>query len=96
MQRLHMVAFDEALPTISVGCGSFEVSWLRCKDEAVAVFRMVDAFVFSAEVVAPVVLEVAGGDEGAEFQDGLGSSQAPPRARYVHSVLDVCGGMPLR
>ena len=46
-----------------------------------------DAFVLAAEVEAPVVLEVAGGDDGAEFQDGLGAFQAPSRARYVHSVL---------
>ena len=66
------------------GCGSFEVSWLRCKDESVAVFRVVDAFVLAAEVEAPVVLEVAAGDDGAELENGLGSVQAPPRARYVH------------
>src|SRR5437763_10541379 len=72
----------------SFGCGSFEVIWLSCEDESIAVFRMVDAFVLSAEVEGPVVLEVAAGDDGAELEDGLGSFQAPPRARYVHSVLD--------
>jgi hypothetical protein len=30
------------------GCGSSEVSWLRCEDEPVAVFRVVDAFVLAA------------------------------------------------
>ena len=30
------------------GCGSFEVSWLRCEDESVAVSGMVDAFVLAA------------------------------------------------
>ena len=74
--------------TFRKGCGSFEVSWLRCEDMAVAVFRVVDAFVLAAEVEAPVVLEVAAGDEGAELQDGLGAFEAPSRARYVHSVLD--------
>src|SRR3974377_1597305 len=49
---------------------------------------MVDALVLSAEVEAPVVFEVAAGDDGAELEDGLGSFQPPPRARYVHSVLD--------
>jgi hypothetical protein len=44
---------------------------------------MVDAFVLSAEVEAPVVFEVAAGDDGAELEDGLGSFQPPPRARYV-------------
>ena len=73
---------------ISFGCGSFEVSWLCCEDEAVAVSGVVDAFVLSAEVEAPVGVEVAGGDDGAEFQDGLGAFQPPSRARYVHSVLD--------
>ena len=73
---------------IDDGCGSFEVSWLRCEDMAVAVSGVVDAFVLAAEVEAPVVLEVAGGDEGAELEDGLGAFEAPSCARYVHSVLD--------
>ena len=54
---------------------------------AVAVFRVVDAFVLAAEMEAPVGVEVAGGDKGAEFQDGLGAFQPPSCARYVHSVL---------
>jgi len=69
-------------------CGSFEVSWLRCEDEAVAVFGVVDAFVLAAEVVAPVAVEVAAGDKGAELEDRLGAFQAPSRAGYVHSVFD--------
>src|ERR1035438_8969174 len=40
-----------------------------------------------AEVEAPVVLEVAGGDEGAELEDGLGAFEAPSRACDVHSVF---------
>jgi hypothetical protein len=44
--------------------------------------------VLSAKVVAPVVVEVAGGDEGAELEDGLGAFEAPSGAGYVHSVLD--------
>src|SRR5437867_2120891 len=73
---------------ISAGCGSFEVSWLRCEDEAVAVSGVVDAFVLAAEVEAPVVLEVAAGDDGAELENGLGAFESPSRACYVHSVLD--------
>ena len=69
------------------GCGSSEVSWLRCEDLAVLVFRVVDAFVLAAEVEAPVGVEVAGGNERAELQDGLGAFEAPSCARYVHSVL---------
>ena len=69
------------------GCGSTEVSWLRCEDLAVAVFRVVDTFVLAAQVEAPVGFEVSAGDEGAELEDGLGSFEAPSRARYVHSVL---------
>ncbi len=38
-------------PVIGVGCGSFEVSWLRCEGEAFAVSGVVDVFVFAAEVV---------------------------------------------
>ncbi len=44
---------------------------------AVAVSGVVDAFVLAAEVEAPVALEVAGGDEGAELEDGLGAFEAP-------------------
>ena len=52
-----------------------------------------DALVLAAEVERPVGVEVAGGDEGAEFQDGLGAFEAPSRARYIHSVLhDVPAG----
>jgi hypothetical protein len=53
-----------------------------------AASRVVDAFVFAAEAVAPVGVEVAAGGEGAELEDGLGSFQSPPGAGYVHSVLD--------
>src|SRR5512142_35807 len=60
---------------------------------AVAVFRVVDAFVLAAEMEAPVGVEVACGDEGAEFQDGLGAFESRSRARYGHSVLyDVPAG----
>ena len=79
-QILHVGANGE-------GCGSIEVSWLRCEDVAVAVFRVVNAFVLAAQVEAPVGFEVSAGDEGAEPEDGLGSFEAPSRARYVHSVL---------
>src|SRR5260370_24525930 len=74
--------------TFSDGCGSSEVSWLRCEDLAVLVFRVVDAFVLAAEVEAPVSVEVADGNERAELQDGLGAFEAPSCARSVHSVLD--------
>src|SRR5712691_9123878 len=73
---------------VGVGCGSFEVSWLRCEDESVAVSGVVDAFVLAAEMEAPVGVEVAAGEQGAEFQDGLGAFESPSCARYVHSVLD--------
>ena len=36
---------------------------------------------------APVGVDVAAGDQGAEFQDGLGAFEPPSCARYVHSVL---------
>ena len=65
----------DAVLVIFKGCGSFEVSWLRCEDMAVAVSGVVDAFVLAAEVEAPVVLEVAGGD-GAR---SLRTASAPSR-----------------
>ena len=80
------------LAWISDGCGSFEVSWLRCEDMAVAVSGVVDAFVLAAEVEAPVVLEVAGGDEGAELEDGLGAFEAPSCARYAHPFQQSLSG----
>jgi hypothetical protein len=36
----------------------------------------------------PVGVEVAVGDDGSQLEDGFGSGQTPPCARYVHSVLD--------
>src|SRR5450759_3449422 len=80
-------AISTCVASFGIGCSSSEVSWLCCEDESVAVFRVVDAFVFPAEVEAPVGVEVAVGDQGAEFEDGLGAFEAPSRARYVHSVL---------
>src|SRR5260370_24979222 len=82
--RLHLIHSM----AIRFGCGSSEVSWLRCEDLAVLVFRVVDAFVLAAEVEAPVSVEVADGNERAELQDGLGAFEAPSCARSVHSVLD--------
>ena len=83
-----MNAQSETKVAYAYGCGSFEVSWLRCEDEAFAVKRTVDAFVLAAEVEVPVVLEVAAGDQGAELEDGLGAFESPSRAGDVHSVLD--------
>jgi len=51
---------------------------------------VVDTFVLAAEVEAPVGVEVSGGDDGAEFQDGLGAFESPSRAGYVHSFQQ-CG-----
>src|SRR5713101_6663696 len=45
-------------------------------------------FVFFAQVVAPVLVEVAVDDEGAEFEDGLGSLESPAGAGDVHAVFD--------
>jgi len=54
---------------------------------------VVDAFVLAAEVVAPVVVEVAAGGEGSELEDGLGAGEPPSHACYVHSVFyDVPAG----
>jgi hypothetical protein len=50
------------------GCGSFEVSWLRCDDAGSGVFGAVDAFVVAALVLAPVVIEVAADDEVRSFR----------------------------
>ena len=88
IERLRAQARPQPVPASDAngdGCGSFEVSWLRCQDEAVAVSGVVDAFVLAAQVEAPVGVEVAAGDQGAEFQDGLGAFEPPPCARYVHS-----------
>lgn len=57
------------------GCGSSGVSWLRCEDVCLAVSGVVDAFMLTAEVVAPVLVEVAAGDQGAEFKDRLSPFQ---------------------
>ena len=48
-----------------IGCGSFEVSWLRCEDESVAVSGVVDAFVLAAEVEAPLCSHTDYADQSA-------------------------------
>ena len=83
--------FYDSLPVgtkFVFGCGSFEVSWLRCGGEVFAVNGSVDPLMFLAQVEAPVRVEVAAGDDGAELQDGLGAFESPSRARDIHSVLD--------
>jgi hypothetical protein len=47
-----------------------------------------NAFVFFAQVVAPVLVEVAVADHGADPEDGLGSVQSPSGSCDVHAVLD--------
>lgn len=46
------------------------------------------AVVFFEQVVGPVFVEVAAGDEGAQAQGGFGSLQSPAGAGDVHAVLD--------
>jgi len=48
----------------------------------------VDALVFLVEVECPVGVEIAVADEGSEFEDCLGSGQAPAGAGDVESVFD--------
>jgi hypothetical protein len=45
--------------------GHFKVSWLGCENAGFAVSGVMDAFLFAAQVVAPVGVEVAAGGEGA-------------------------------
>jgi len=55
---------------------------------------LVDALVFLGEMELPVAVEVAVGDQGAEFEDGLGALQAPAGAGDVEPVADqVAGGV---
>jgi hypothetical protein len=49
---------------------------------------LVDAAVFLGEVVAPVSVEVAGGDQCAEFEDRFGAFDAPAGAGDVEAILD--------
>ena len=86
--HFNVLLIEESTGAINDGCWLSEVSLLCCEDVGLAVSGVVDAFVLAAEVGAPVGVEVAGGDEGAEFQDGLGAFESPSGARYVHSVLD--------
>src|SRR5690349_14008495 len=48
----------------------------------------VGAFVFALEVPGPVGVPVAVGEQGAEFEDGLGGVDAPAGAGDVHAVFD--------
>jgi hypothetical protein len=42
------IRVTELVPGRRVGCGSTGVSWLRCEDEVIAVFDVVDALVLLA------------------------------------------------
>src|SRR6266702_5035203 len=65
------------------------VALLECAESGGEVIaRLVDPFVLFAQVVGPVVVEVAVGADGAEFEDGFCSGQAPAGAGDVHAVFD--------
>src|SRR5215831_13833394 len=49
---------------------------------------LVVALVFAVEVVGPVLVEVAVGVQGAEFEDGFGGLDAPAGAGDAHPVFD--------
>src|SRR6266702_2836437 len=68
------------------------VALLECAESGGEVIaRLVDPFVLFAQVVGPVVVEVAVGADGAEFEDGFCSGQAPAGAGDVHAVFDQVG-----
>jgi hypothetical protein len=48
----------------------------------------VEALVLAGEVEAPVLVEVAVADDGAEGEDGFGAVQAPSGAADVEAVGD--------
>jgi hypothetical protein len=48
----------------------------------------VEPLVFAGEVKAPVVVEVAVADEGAQGEDGFGSVKAPSGSGDVEAVAD--------
>ena len=50
------------------------------------------ALVFAVEVVGPVLVEVAVGVQGAEFEDGFGGLDAPVGSAENHAVLDKLPG----
>src|ERR1700734_384646 len=65
--------------------GAFRLEWgSGCE----GVVGRVVALVFAVAVVGPVVVEVAVGVEGAEFEDGFGGAEAPAGAGDVHAVFD--------
>src|SRR6266568_906399 len=66
--------------------GAALLEWAESGGEVIA--RLVDPFVLFAQVVGPVVVEVAVGADGAEFEDGFCSGQAPAGAGDVHAVFD--------
>src|SRR5512142_2016569 len=86
----------QTITAITDGCGSAEVSWLRCEDEAFPVFRLVDAFVLAAEMEAPVLLELTVGDQGAEVHNRHGAFQSLSCARDVPCVVHDVPARPFR
>src|SRR3984885_8457987 len=61
---------------------------LECGSGCEGVAGRVVALVFAVAVVGPVVVEVAVGVEGAEFEDGFGGGDSPAGAGDVHAVFD--------
>src|ERR1700683_1258601 len=61
---------------------------LECGLGGEGVAGRVVALVFAVAVVGPVVVEVAVGVEGAEFEDGFGGLGAPAGAGDGHAVFD--------
>src|SRR6266571_6884082 len=57
-------------------------------DGVVEVAVVVVALSFALEVVGPVGVEVAAGDEGPDLEDGFGAVDGPPGAGDVHAVFD--------
>jgi len=58
------------------------------RDRAGGVAFQVDAAVFLGQVVAPIFVEVAVADNGAELEDGFGAGKAPAGASDVKAVFD--------
>ena len=72
---------------IAFGCGSFEVSWLRCEDAVFAVYDSVDVLMLLAQVEVPVVSKSPLATRAPSFK--MASAPSSSHLAPVMSILSL-------
>ena len=92
LKVLELGGTDLPLPLIAQliedGCGSFGVRDKATLSDWLLWCGGVEPLVLAGQVVAPVVVEVAVADDGAQGEDGLGALESPACSGDVEAVAD--------